>query len=246
MAKFARKRLAKRRSKKDRDRLQRWLLVLVAILLVVYLGGAVLAPVLMKAGHTTRARRIYKAYQPACHQLAYRSFFLYGEQAVYPRDLAGVKGLKSYEAVTGLSAEDIESAKNFIGNEHLGYKTALCQRDLAIFGSILLFIIVYAIFEKRIKPLSWWLWILLAVVPIGLDGFWQVLSQLDIAFLAWLPARESTPFLRVLTGALFGIFSAWFIILSFRGEEDPALYATEIIPDRSSLAEEAEQSDENN
>lgn len=137
MAKFARKRLAKRRSKKDRDRLQRWLLVLVAILLVVYLGGAVLAPVLMKAGHTTRARRIYKAYQPACHQLAYRSFFLYGEQAVYPRDLAGVKGLKSYEAVTGLSAEDIESAKNFIGNEQLGYKTALCQRDLAIFGSIL-------------------------------------------------------------------------------------------------------------
>ncbi|HQC65037.1 MAG TPA: DUF2085 domain-containing protein, partial [Anaerolineaceae bacterium] len=174
--------------------------MLVAILLVVYLGGAVLAPVLMKAGHTTQARRVYRAYQPACHQLAYRSFFLYGEQAVYPRDLAGVKGLKSYEAVTGLSAEDIESAKNFIGNEQLGYKTALCQRDLAIFGSILLFIIVYAIFEKRIKPLPWWLWILLAVVPIGLDGFWQVLSQLDIAFLAWLPARESTPFLRVLTG----------------------------------------------
>lgn len=132
MAKFARKRLAKRRSKKDRDRLQRWLLVLVAILLVVYLGGAVLAPVLMKAGHTTQARRVYRTYQPACHQLAYRSFFLYGEQAVYPRDLAGVKGLKSYEAVTGLSAEDIESAKNFIGNEQLGYKTALCQRDLAI------------------------------------------------------------------------------------------------------------------
>jgi hypothetical protein len=44
-------------------------------------------------------------------------------------------------------------------------------------------------------------------VPIGIDGFSQLLSQPPLSF---LPERESTPFLRSLTGALFGLCTAWF------------------------------------
>jgi uncharacterized membrane protein len=52
---------------------------------------------------------------------------------------------------------------------------------------------------------------LIGIGPIGLDGFSQLFSQFDWPFLASiLPYRESTPFLRVLTGALFGFFTAWF------------------------------------
>jgi uncharacterized membrane protein len=51
------------------------------------------------------------------------------------------------------------------------------------------------------------LWILLGLFPIGLDGGSQLLSYLPFLH---FPPRESTPLLRVLTGALFGIASAWF------------------------------------
>lgn len=101
-------------------------------------------------------------------------------------------------------------ASEFIGNERVGYKIALCQRDMAIYGSLLLFGIIFALNRRRFKPLPWWLWILLAIGPMGLDGVWQLVSQMQLAFLNWLPARESTPFLRVLTGTAFGWFTAWF------------------------------------
>lgn len=206
----------KRIARKKKERLQKWLLIVIAVFLFFYLGFSVLAPVLMKNGHIKAANTIYKAYKPACHQLAYRSIFLFGEQAVYPRQLAGIKGIKSYEMVINADPQDTDVAAAFIGNEQLGYKLALCQRDIAIFSSMLLFIMVYLIFGQRFNAIPWWLWVLLAILPIGLDGFWQLFSQMGLRILSWLPARESTPFLRVLTGTLFGLFSAWFIVPTLR------------------------------
>jgi uncharacterized membrane protein len=47
--------------------------------------------------------------------------------------------------------------------------------------------------------------------PVGLDGFSQLFSQMEWSWLVQiLPYRESTPFLRVLTGGLFGFATAWF------------------------------------
>ena len=53
-------------------------------------------------------------------------------------------------------------------------------------------------------------WILFGMVPIGLDGGSQLLSQFFPQINQLIPYRESTPFLRSLTGALFGLFTAWF------------------------------------
>jgi uncharacterized membrane protein len=48
--------------------------------------------------------------------------------------------------------------------------------------------------------------------PIGLDGFSQLFSQIPSTFIqSFLPYRESTPLLRVLTGFLFGLTTAWFM-----------------------------------
>lgn len=178
--------------------------------LAVYILLPLLAPVLMKVGLPRIANKIYDAYKPLCHQLAYRSFFLFGEQMVYPRELAGLKELISYEEATGLDGEDDQAAIFFRGNQELGYKTALCQRDLAIYGSLLLFGIFFWLKKKRIKPLPWLLWIVLALIPIGLDGFSQLISQMEFPFLSWLQIRESTPLFRVLTGGMFGWFTGWF------------------------------------
>jgi uncharacterized membrane protein len=145
-----------------------------------------------------------------CHQLGYRSFFLFGEQIYYPRELASVEGVITYEEATGFDGEDMLTARQFLGDESLGYKIALCQRDVAIYGSILLFGIIFALTGNWIKPLPWYLWLLLGLVPIGLDGFSQLLGQSGLGILDWIPIRESTPLLRVMTGGLFGLSTAWF------------------------------------
>lgn len=203
------------------DRVMDWIsrhyLALVNLFMLLYFGLPILAPVLMEAGAPLPANIIYTIYKPLCHQFGFRSFFLFGEQAYYPLPEANVQGVKTFDQVTGF--KDLENpssysrfeARQFIGNETVGYKMALCERDMAIYGSMFLFGIVYALSGRRIKPLHWILWLLLGLGPIGLDGFSQLFSQMNWAWLASvLPYRESTPFLRVLTGALFGFMTAWF------------------------------------
>jgi uncharacterized membrane protein len=197
------------------ERLSMWIanhyMVLVNLLFALYIGLPFLAPVLMKSGAELPARVIYTAYSPLCHELGFRSFFLFGQQAYYPRAAAGISGVTTFGEATGLNENDLLAARAFVGNQQLGYKVTLCQRDVAIYGMILLFGIVFALTGKRIRPLHWVAWLVIAIGPIALDGFSQLFSQLGISFLAQLlPYRESTPTLRVLTGALFGLGTAWF------------------------------------
>lgn len=185
-------------------------LKLINLIVLFYVGLPFLAPVLMKANLTPPARIIYNLYGVVCHQLAYRSFFLFGEQLVYPREMAGLEGLKSYSQATSLpeinSAEAILLARQFIGNERVGYKVALCQRDVAIYLGILVFGLIFSL-NRNFRSLPWYVWILLGIVPIGLDGLSQIISQPPFNL---IPFRESTPYLRVLTGLAFGFFTAWF------------------------------------
>lgn len=199
------------------DRLSYWIanhwLAAVIGLFILYLGLPFLAPVLMKSGATAPAQVIYTVYSPLCHQLGFRSFFLFGEQPYYPRAIAGVDGVMTFGEATGIdeSNNGLLEARRFVGSEQLGYKIALCQRDVAIYGAIILFGFVFALTGRRIKPLHWAGWLFIAIAPMGLDGFSQLFSQLGFSFINdLLPFRESTPTLRVITGFLFGFGTAWF------------------------------------
>jgi uncharacterized membrane protein len=196
------------------DRLALWFsrsyVWFIALLVLIYVGLPFLAPVLMKTGHPEPASLIYRGYRLVCHELGYRSFYLFGEQVAYPRELAGVDGLKTFEEVSSMHAEDLAGASSFVGNKTLGYKVALCQRDVAIYASILLFALIFGLTKRKIKAIPWFVWLVVALGPIGLDGVSQLVSQLNLPFLSWLSVRESTPFLRVLTGFLFGWFTAWY------------------------------------
>lgn len=194
------------------DRLAHFLgrhyLAVLNLLIFLYVGLPFLAPVLMNAGYPQAARPIYSVYGAVCHQMAFRSWFLFGEQVAYPRASAGLPDFVSYEEATGLNGQDLLAARAFVGNEQVGYKVAFCQRDTAIYGAILLFGLVYAASGRRIKPLHWMLWVAIGILPIGIDGFSQLLSQLPN--FSWWAYRESTPLLRALTGAIFGFTTAWF------------------------------------
>ena len=181
------------------------------LLVFLYLGFAFLAPALMKVDLAGPANLLYKAYGLVCHQLGYRSFFIFGEQAFYPREAAGLNGVTTFAQASGLDeandAQAIFAARNFVGSEEMGFKVALCQRDIAIYGGILIFGLLFSLTGLRLRSIPWYIWLALAIVPIGLDGFSQLISQPPLGF---LPYRESTPFWRVLTGFLFGFLTAWF------------------------------------
>jgi uncharacterized membrane protein len=201
------------------DRLSYWIskhyLAVFNLFLILYVGIPFLAPVFKKEGWDAPAAVVYKIYSPLCHQWAFRSFFLFGEQAYYPQAAAKMPGVLTFEQVSGITDQTDPTrikARQFEGNVQLGYKIALCERDIAIWGAMALFGLVYAATGRKLPKLHWLIWILVGVVPIGLDGFSQLFSQIPVAFIqSFLPYRESTPFLRALTGFLFGIATAWFM-----------------------------------
>ncbi len=184
--------------------------IILSLILAIFVGIPFLAPVLEKTGHTTSANIIYKVYRVVCHQLAFRSFFVYGEQPFYPRQLANIDNFITYEQITSSDVIDLDFARDLVGDPLLGYKVAICERDVAIYGSLALFGFLFQFTGKRIKQLPWYWWFVIALIPIALDGFSQIPSLSD-GWPAWVPIRESTPLIRVITGTLFGAGTGWFM-----------------------------------
>jgi uncharacterized membrane protein len=190
------------------DRFIFWLskhwLAVFNTLAFLYVGLPFLAPTLMQFGAEGAASVIYRIYSSLCHQLPQRSWFLFGPKLSYRlpelMELAG-------ESVSGPWANE------FVGNPELGYKVAFCQRDAAIYGAIFLFGMVYGLLRQRwdVRPLPWWAYILIGLVPMGLDGGYQFLSYaLPLVFPGIsLEPYETTPLMRVITGALFGLATIW-------------------------------------
>jgi len=183
---------------------KRWLAVFNAFFLL-YVGLPILAPVLMVVGTEWPATIIYTMYRPLCHQLPQRSFFLFGPQLTYTAS-------ELMERV-GINIGLGPTTRAFVGTEAIGYKVALCQRDTAIYGTIFLFGLVYGLLRRRWKvpSLPLWAYIGFGVVPMLLDGGYQFLSY--VMPLIWpdgpIVPHETAPAMRVITGALFGLATAW-------------------------------------
>jgi len=180
-----------------------WLAVFNS-LAFLYAGLPFLAPTLMQFGAEMPASLIYTIYSPLCHQLPQRSWFLFGPQISYR--LPELMELAPTEVTDAFS-------NGFIGNQELGYKVAFCQRDAAIYGAIFAVGLLYGLLRQRweVKPLTWWAYILIGLVPMGLDGGYQFLSYaLPLVFpRISLQPYETTPLMRVVTGTLFGLATVW-------------------------------------
>ncbi len=182
----------------------------ISLVILVFTASTFLPPILAANGNNSLASIGYKFYSVLCHQLAFRSYFIEGEQYYYPRAQAKIPNVITYEELTGMPAEDIRFAREYIGDKRAGYKIALCQRDLAIYFGLGIFGIIFQLSGKKIKGLRWYAWFLIALFPIALDGVSQ-LPGLSTGWPNWLPIRESTPMLRTITGILFGAGTAWYV-----------------------------------
>jgi uncharacterized membrane protein len=190
------------------DRVVMWLsrhwLACINAVVAMYVGLPFLAPVMIKSGHPFAAQVVYTVYAPLCHQLPQRSYFLFGEKPTYSlqelADRVGEENLALYPW-----------PRLFNGNAQVGYKVALCERDVAIYGALFLSGVAFSLVRSRAKPLPFWTYILIGIIPMGLDGGSQFISYLLQSLIpgVGIVPRESTWLLRTVTGGLFGWATAW-------------------------------------
>jgi uncharacterized membrane protein len=164
-----------------------WIWIISGAIGGFYVVLPVLAPWLMVRGHDSWANILYMIYRPLCHQLPERSFFLFGPQYVYTLE-------ELSRAAGGLVPH------RWVGNAEIGFKTAVCQRDLAIYGVMTLAGFLFWPLRRTLKPLPV-RWFLAMLVPMAVDGGGQLIGL-------W----TSTPWSRLITGGLFGLAA---VLLAF-------------------------------
>ena len=184
------------------NRLAAWVarhwLALFNLAVAVFIGLPFLAPVLMEAGLTGPARAIYLVYVPTCHQLPERSFFFFG-----PHITPSVADLEASHAIPAGQSIIQHMALRFTGTPDTGYKVAICERDTAIYGAILLNGLLFGALRPTLRrrgkmpKMPLWLFALF-VLPAAVDGLTQLFGL-----------RESSWYLRLMTGALFGSGLVW-------------------------------------
>lgn len=121
--------------------------------------------------------------------------------------------------------------RKFTGNAEMGWKVAWSDRMVAMYTSIWIFGMIWRPFRRRIRTLPWWGLVLLAL-PMAVDGATHFLSDLwgieqgfraQNAWLAQLTQNAFPPsfyagdglgsfnsWMRLITGALFGLGIVWF------------------------------------
>lgn len=209
-----------------RSILRHWL----AIFLVVYgLFNALpfVAPMFMKLGWTDAGNAIYTGYSFLCHQMAQRSFFLFGTHVTYSPDQMPV-------SLTGNTGADTLILRSFRGNAALGWKVAWSDRMISLYAGVWLVGLVYwgVARLRTVRPISLWAFGLL-LLPIVLDGGTHMISDTVDGLLtgfrydnAWLAALTGyilpesfyagdalgsfNSWMRLLTGLLAAVGVVWF------------------------------------
>ena len=180
-----------------------------------------LAPLFMFWGLTWPGRAVYFIYNFFCHQLPERSWFLFGPQFSYTQpQIAAAWGVP----LRAISNELIR--RQFIGTAELGWKVAWSDRMVAMYTSIFLFGLLYALLRQqgfKLKGIPWWLF-LIFILPMAIDGTTHLINdalRLDFrqtnqwaailtngAFPASFYAGDMfgslNSMLRIVTGLLFG------------------------------------------
>ena len=130
-----------------------------------------LAPIFMHWGWTGAGNTIYDTYSALCHQMAQRSFFLFGPKVMYNADQLPLQ-------LSGNSGTDMLLLRQFRGNEITGWKVAWSDRMVSMYSGVWLASAAYLFLSRfrKMKPISWWRFGLL-LLPMALDGGTHMVSD---------------------------------------------------------------------
>ena len=181
------------------------------------------APLFMHFGLDGAGRVVYFIYSFFCHQLPERSFFWFGERAMY-----------SLNEIQNAWQNTISPMilRQFIGNETMGWKVAWSDRMISFYTSVWFFALFWYPLRRRIKPLSWWVFILY-LLPIMIDGTSHMISDfagighgfrdtntwlagltnnlLPATFYAGDALGSFNSWMRLITGLLAGLGIVWLV-----------------------------------
>ena len=167
-------------------------LFFVNLLIALWVFLPWLAPVFMHVGWASLANAIYFIYSLQCHQLPERSYFLFGKEMMY--------SLPEIQSVWQTTTDPF-ILRQFIGNSEMGWKVAWSDRMVSMYTSILFGGLVYGIFRKRLKPISFGKFALI-LLPMVIDGTTHMIS--DLAGIGQ-GFRDTNIWLQVITNDAFSI-----------------------------------------
>lgn len=178
----------------------------------LYVGLPILAPVFMRLGWTGFGGMIYKLYATQCHQLPQRSFFLFGQKAMY--------SLNEIQSAWQETANPFV-LRQFLGNPQMGWKIAWSDRMVSMYTSLWMCGLLWWPLRKRITVrLPWWGFAIF-LLPLAIDGLTHFVS--DLAGLGQ-GFRDMNTWLSILTGNTYpaefyagdalGSFNSWMRLLS--------------------------------
>jgi len=154
-------------------------------------------PIAALNGDEELAYGFYSFHSGFCHQILNRSYCIFSDgtvgDCITDNTVVGERfaltGRPHYVEIDGLK----------------GWELGVCSRDVAIYLGILIGAVVYPFFRKlddtRVPPAIFYV---IALIPIALDGGTQIIG--------W---RESTNFLRLVTGFIAGFPIAFYLMPMF-------------------------------
>lgn len=104
--------------------------------------------------------------------------------------------------------DNILTLRQFVGNSALGWKVAWSDRMVAMYGSLWIGGILFALFRQRHPErsrrtnLSLVAWVYLGVLPMAVDGFSHLANDV-VAGISGTGFRDTNAWLQILTGNIF-------------------------------------------
>ncbi|MEM4137185.1 MAG: DUF2085 domain-containing protein [Candidatus Anstonellaceae archaeon] len=150
----------------------------------------VLAPILKLFKYDEVADGIYFGFSFTCHQLNSRSLCLFNNSIE--------------DCTTNSSKLEYIKTNTVVKENKIGYKLAVCARDVGIYFSMLLGTIVWGFINKKdLKNIDQppLLFFILSLIPIGIDGLGQLMGL-------W----ESSNQIRLISGFIAGFACVFYII----------------------------------
>ncbi len=177
------------------------------VFFLLLVGSTLLIPLLAFDGDMGWA---YDAFAPTCHQKLSRSLCLFREGgALWIADCTeqGEGYIGDYSDRRGIAVHH---------GDAVGYKMPICARDFGIYAAMLIAGAIYP-FVRRLESRAMLpaIYLLLAMVPIALDGGLQIFTEIDKPLFGSniMPFEyESTNAMRLLTGAIAGFAASFYAI----------------------------------